>query len=188
MKTYNEQIILQDHFDGGLSDGWYWLREHPDYWRIRNRGLEIRVEPGYAETVNNALVRPAPDRSEGRFAIEVTVTNLTYPTQQWEQAGITLYHDGAPVLKEVKELVDGVLCIIPGHVPMSEQTVRLRLIVTNDSWEAQFCPGGQQEFQTAETGKLSPPGKDEVSIQCYHGPPDEAHWIRFENFCIKRLR
>ena len=97
MNALNEQIVLEENFDGPLDGGWSWLREHPDYWRLRDGGLEICVEPGHAETVKNALIRPAPDRSDGTYAIEVTVTNYSRPTQQWEQAGITWLHDGVPV-------------------------------------------------------------------------------------------
>ena len=43
------------------------------------------------------------------------------------------------------------------------------------------------EFQTAATGKLPPPGEDEVSIQCYNGPPDAEHWIRFDDFRVLKL-
>ena len=187
MNSYNEKVIFEDNFDGKLDEGWSWLRENPDYWRIRDGGLEIRVEPGVADTVRNALLRPAPDRGEGTFVIEVTITNHTHPTQQYEQAGVTLYHDGKPVFKEVKELIDGDLYIIPGRQPMPAKSVRLRLLVTADSWEAQYCPEGETEFQTAATGELPLPGDDQVSIQCYNGPPDKEHWIRFENFRIKQL-
>ena len=109
---------------------------------------------GKANTVKNALVRKAPDRSQGTFAIEVTVTNTTKPTTQWEQAGITWYTGGKPVFKLVKELIDGDLYIIPGKKPMKAQTVQLRLIVTADSWTAQYRPEGKGEFQTAAAGKL----------------------------------
>ena len=187
MNSSNEQVIFEDNFDGKLDEGWSWLRENPDYWRVRDSGLEIRVEPGVADTVKNVLLRPAPDRSEGTFAIEVTITHHIHPTRQYEQAGITWYHDGKPVFKEVKELIDSDLYIIPGRQPMSAKRVRLRLLVTADSWEAQYCPEDETEFQTAATGELPPPGDDQVSLQCYNGPPDEEHWARFENFCIKRL-
>jgi hypothetical protein len=30
----------------------------------------------------------------------------------------------------------------------------------------------------------SKPGDDEVSIQCYNGPPEAEHWIRFDDFRI----
>jgi len=187
MNLSNEQVVFEDNFDGKLDEGWTWLREAPEHWRIRDGGLEIRVEPGVANTVKNALLRPTPNRNEGTYAIEVTVTNHTRPTQQYEQAGITWYHDGKPVFKEVKELIEGDLYIIPGRQPMSAKSVRLRLLVTADSWEAMYCPEDETEFQTAATGELPPPGDDQVSIQCYNGPPDKEHWIRFENFRIKRL-
>jgi hypothetical protein len=183
----NEKIIFEDNFAAALGEGWSWLRENPDGWRIRDGGLEICVEPGVAETVRNALVREAPDRSEGTLAIEVTVTNHTLPTQQYEQAGITWYNAGQPVFKEVKELIDGQLYIIPGKQPMPTRSVRLRLLVTADSWEAQYCPQGETEFRTAASGELPPPANDQVSIQCYNGPSDEQHWIRFDTFRIKRL-
>ena len=70
---------------------------------------------------------------------------------------------------------------------MSAQGVRLRLIVSADAWEAQYQPEGEDEFQIAETGELPPPGDDQVSIQCYNGPEEGEHWIRFANFCIKEL-
>jgi hypothetical protein len=115
------------------------------------------------------------------------VTNTIKPTRQYEQAGITWYNNGKPVFKLVKELVDGQLMIIPGRKPMTSKTVQLRLIVTANSFIAQYRPDARGEFQTAATGKLPPPGDDEVSIQCYNGPADANHWIRFDDFRILEL-
>lgn len=181
------EVVFKDDLAGQLEDGWTWIREHPEYWRINEKGLEIRVEPGVAPTVKNALVRPAPDRARGTYAVEVTVTNVTKPIQQYEQAGITWYHEGKPVFKLVKELINGDLYIIPGKKPMDKQSVRLRLVVTGDGFTAQYRPEGEAEFKTAATGKLPPPGADQVSIQCYNGPPDAEHWIRFSDFAILKL-
>jgi hypothetical protein len=181
------EVIFEDSFDGKLADGWTWLRENPAAWRIKDEALEIRVEPGVAGTVKNALLRTAPDRSKGSFAIEVTVGNMTPPTRQYEQMGITWYNGGRPVFKLVKELIDGDTWIIPGRKPMPSQTVQLRLIVTADRWTAQYRSDGKGEFQTAGEGKLPAPGDDQVSIQCYNGPPDAEHWMRFDNFRILRI-
>ena len=186
MTTAREELVFSDAFDGTLDPEWTWLREHPGFWRLQD-GLEIRVEPGVAPTVQNALLRPAPDRSEATWAIEVTVYNHTHPIQQYEQAGITWYQNGEPVFKQVKELIDGDLYIIPGRKPMPTQSVRLRLVVTADSWEAQYRPEGADQFHTADRGELPPPGDDQVSIQCYNGPENAEHWIRFQDFQIKRL-
>lgn len=182
-----EEIVFQDSFEKGIGPGWYWLRENPGFWRIREGALEIRLEPGVATTVKNALVRPAPDRSQGTFAIEVTVHNLAPLSNQFEQAGITWYVDGKPVFKLVKELVDGQVCIIPGKKPVSDRPVRLRLVVSADRFVAKYRPEGESEFQVAAEGSLPPPQKDEVSIQGYHGPTDQEHWVRFEDFRILRV-
>ena len=84
-------------------------------------------------------------------------------------------------------MIDGDLYIFPGMKPMPTQSVRLRLVVTADAWEGQYCPEGETDFQIADTGELPPPNGDQVSIQCYNGPEDGEHWIRFEEFRIKRL-
>ncbi len=182
-----QAILFEERFNGNMDAGWSWLRENSSTWRLREGALEIRVEPGVAPTVKNALVRPAPDRSRGKFAIDVTVTNTTEPTQQYEQAGITWYNDSKPAFKLVKELVDGELMIIPGRKPMASKTVQLRLIVSGENFIAQFRPNADGEFQTAETGKLPAPRNDQVSIQCYNGPADAEHWIRFDDFCMSQL-
>jgi len=182
-----EQVIFQDTFSNTFDSEWTWLREQPDDWRIQNNGLEICVRPGVKDTVQNALLRPSPDRSKGTYSIEVTITNHTDPTQQYEQAGITLYNNGEPVFKEVKEFIDGDLYIIPGKKPMLTPSVRLRLIITATTWQAQYRPEDETDFQIAADGELPSPGDDQISIQCYNGPGQGDHWIRFSDFCIKRV-
>jgi regulation of enolase protein 1 (concanavalin A-like superfamily) len=182
------KVVFEDRFDGKLADGWTWLRENPKTWRFRDGALEIRVEPGAADNVKNALVREAPDRSKGKYAFELTVTALAKPVRQFEQAGLTLYIDGKPRYKVVKELVDGKLWVVaaPNKVPMDADTVQLRVIVAGDSFEVQLRPDAKGEFKTATKGKL-PPGKMQVSVQCYQGPPDAEHWFRFRDFRILKL-
>lgn len=181
------EVLFHDTFDGRLGEGWTWLREMPQSWRLRDSALEIRFQPGDANTVRNALVRKAPDRREGKYVFEVTLDDRSAQTQQFEQSGITWYSNGKPVFKLVKELVDGQLMIIPGRKPMTNAVVRLQLVVDGDAWTARFRPGSTGEFQTADQGKLPPPGDDQVSLQCYHGPPNAEHWVRFDDFRILKL-
>ena len=91
-----EETLFTDAFDGALDPEWDWLRPKEGGWRLAGGGLEIRVEPGKADTVLNALLRPAPDRAAGTYAVEVTVSNHTPPTEQYEQVGITWYAGGKP--------------------------------------------------------------------------------------------
>ena len=184
-----DEVLFEDTFDADQpAAGWHWLREHDGFWRMKEGGLEIRVEPGDAASVKNALLRKAPDRKQGPFAIEVTVHNQSVPTVLYEQAGITWYLDGKPKFKLVKELVHGELMTIPGRKPMTAPKVRLRWIVDGESWTAQYQPNAEGPFLETARGKLPPPGTaEEISIQCYHGPTDVEHWIRFDDFRIVRL-
>ena len=182
-----EPVIFEDDFEGKPGEGWSWLREDPKTWRIKDEGLEILVQPGVANNVKNALVRQAPDRSKGKWCFEVTVTNNTVPTQQYEQAGITWYNNGKPVFKLVKELVSGTVMMIPSRKPMPSKSVQLRLIVDGDDYTAMFRPNARGPFQTAAEGKLPAQLNDQVSIQCYNGPPNAEHWIRFDDFRIYKL-
>jgi hypothetical protein len=182
------EAIFEDPLKGKLGDGWEWLRPNNKAWRHSSKGLEIRVEPGLAATVKNALVRTAPDRSRGKYAIEVTVEFLSPPSQQYEQAGITWYQGAKPAFKLVHENIDGKTYIIPGKKPTQTRWIRLRLIVTKDQYAAQFLPEGKSEFQTAASGKLPSGENEKVSIQCYNGPAGAEHWIRFSDFRILRYR
>ncbi|MHC4544431.1 MAG: family 16 glycoside hydrolase [Planctomycetota bacterium] len=189
IKTQPNQLIFEETFDSdpAMDNGWIWLRENPNQWRIKDNGLEILVQPGVAHNSMNVLRRQAPNRSKGKFAIDVTVTNNTVPTQQYEQAGITWYNNDKPGFKFVKELVSGTVMMIPSRKPMPSKTVQLRLIVDGSDYVAMFRPEGKGEFQTAAKGKLPPQRDDQVSIQCYNGPPDAEHWIRFDDFRIYKL-
>lgn len=187
LRAAEPKVLFEDPFDGKLGEGWSWLREDANTWRIKDGALEIRVEPGVAGTVKNALRRKAPDRTQGKVAIEVTVTFTTPPTNQYEQAGITWYHEDKPVFKLVHENIDGKTYVIPGRKPTTSKTVQLRLVLDGEQYVAQFRPDAQGDFQTAAEGKL-PGGPDErVSIQCYQGPPDAEHWIRFDDFRVVQI-
>lgn len=181
------RVVFEDSFKGKLGEGWTWLRENPKAWRIAKDALEIRVEPGVARSVKNALLRPAPDRSKGRFAVEVTVTFTTPPTRQYEQAGITWYQNGKPIFKLVHERINGKTYIIPGKVPAPSKTVQLRLIVTAGRYTAQFREDAKGEFKTAASGALRAGANEQISIQCYNGPTDAEHWIRFDDFRILEM-
>jgi hypothetical protein len=182
-----DEIVFKDPLKDKMAPGWSWIRENPKAWRVTREGLEIRVEEGLADTVKNALVRKAPDRRTGKYAIEVTVEFTSPPSVQYEQAGITWYQGSKPVFKLVHEHIDGKDYIIPGKKPAGAGIVQLRLVVSKDEFIAQWRPHAKGEFQTAATGKLAPGADEKVSIQCYHAPKDAEHWMRFSDFRMIRL-
>ena len=182
-----EKVLFQETFGERLDSNWSWLREAPNRWRLRDGGLEIHVRPGLAETVENALVRALPEQRGESLAIEVTVRNLSPPTQQYEQVGLTWYVDEKPVFKFVKELVDDQVMIIPGRVPVEGDLVQLRLEVRGKQYTALFRVDPTQPYAVAGKGELPRGDREQISVQCYHGPPDAEHWMRFENFRIMEL-
>ncbi len=178
------QVVFQDSFKGKLGEGWTWVRENPAAWKATDKGLEIKVEPGVAATVKNAIVRPAPDRSKGKYAAEVTVEFTRPPSKQFEQGGITLYQGQNTPFKLVHEFIDGKTWVVPGKKPTDTQVMRLRLVMDGETLTSQYRPDGKGPWQTADVKKL-PIGADEkLSVQCYNGPPDAEHWIRFSDFRI----
>jgi hypothetical protein len=42
----------------------------------------------------------------------------------------------------------------------------------------------KEAFQTAAAGKLAPGENEQISIQCYNGPANVEHWMRFSDFRI----
>ena len=181
------RVVFQERFAGKLSADWSWLREDPKTWRLKEGALEICVEPGAAHNVKNALVRKAPDRTKNRYACEVTVTFTSPLVNQFEQAGLTWYQGDKPVFKLVHELIDGKTYIIPGKKPTDTKTMQLRLIVDAQQFIAQYRPDGKGEFQTAATGALAPGADEKISVQCYNGPANAEHWMRFADFRIVEL-
>ena len=179
--------VFEDKFDTKVGDGWAWLRENTKAWRIRNGGLEIRVEPGLAHNVKNALLRQR----------QTVVRELCRrgdhhlhdaPDEPIRASGYYLVPEGYACLKLVHEHIDGKDYIIPGKVPAPEKTVRLRLLVTKDKYTAQFQPGPKGEFKTVASGDLAPGAEEQVSIQCYNGPANAEHWMQFTGFRIEEVK
>lgn len=176
--------VFEEPFEKELKPGWSWLRESPEKWKIADGGLEILMEPEHADNAKNVLWRKAPDRADGVWAVEVTITSKSEPTNQYEQTGIYWMQNGKLVFKFVKERIDGKVYVFPGKKPMDAKTVQLRLVVDGDKVVAQYRPDAQGEFLTAFEGPLPKPDGDQVGVQCWHGPTDTEHWIRFDDFKV----
>jgi regulation of enolase protein 1 (concanavalin A-like superfamily) len=200
--TMAGEILFEDNFKGKLGAGWSWVREHREGWRVSERGLEVRVEPGNmwgnANDAKNVLLRPAPDFAPG--GIEITVTVENRPTAQYEQADLAWYYDDGHMVKLGQELVDGKLSIVMGReekdrtrtvkiVPLDAFKVQLRFLVKGNSIRGQFRPADSDLWQEVGECDLPTPGngKPKISLQFYQGPTDAEHWARVGEFRVERL-
>jgi len=197
-----DDALFQDDFQGKLGEGWSWVREHREAWRVTARGLEVRIEPGNmwgpANDARNVLVRPAPGTANEGIEVSVNVENR--PTSQYEQADLVWYFDDGHMVKLGQELVDGKLSIVMGReendktrtvviIPLESFSVRLRLAVKGNRIHGQFrTPGADEWREAGECDLPAPPdAKAKISLQVYQGPANIEHWAHGTEFRIRRL-
>ena len=193
-------LLFNDDFIGKLGDGWSWVREHREAWRVTERGLEVRIEPGNmwgpANDAKNVLVRAAPDATANDIEVSVSVENK--PTEQYEQSDLVWYYDDRHMVKLGQELVDGKLSIVMGReeadktrtiaiIPIESFSVRLRLRVSGNRIRGQFHAAGSETWQTAGECDLPVHGQAKISLQFYQGPAKAEHWARVSEFRIDRV-
>jgi regulation of enolase protein 1 (concanavalin A-like superfamily) len=191
------EVTFQDDFKGRLGDGWSWVREHRESWRVTDRGLEVRVEPGNLwgppNNARNVLVRPAPDAAAGGVEVAVTVENR--PTEQYEQVNLVWYYDDSHMVKLGQEMVDGKLSIVMGReekdrtrtiaiIPLDTFTVRLRFTVSGNRIRGRFRPAGADAWRDAGECDLPARGEPKISLQFYQGPAQAEHWARVSEFRV----
>jgi hypothetical protein len=90
-----ERVLFEDQFNGKLGDGWSWVYEDKENWRIEGGKLQIRATGGSnfmkEHDGKNYLLRTPPDVKAGELSVEAFIENK--PTEQWEHAGLMWYYD-----------------------------------------------------------------------------------------------
>ena len=194
-----DEFIFQDDFKGRLGEGWSWVREHREGWRVTERGLEVRVEPGNmwgpGNNARNVLVRSVPNPAEGPVEVSVSVENR--PTAQYEQVDLVWYYDDSHMVKLGQEMVDGKLSIVMGReendktrtvviLPLDSASVRLRFTVKENRIRGQYRTPDSSDWRDAGECDLPVKGPPKVSLQFYQGPADAEHWARVTEFRLGR--
>jgi len=192
-----EDVIFKDDFKGKLGEGWSWVREDPAAWRVSDKGLEIRLQPGNmwgsSNNAKNVLVRPVPDPAKQPLEIYVTVSNQ--PTEQYEQVDLVWYYDDSHQVKIGQELVDKKLSLVMGReekdrirtlnvLKITAESVQVRFLVSGENIQGQYRPVGEEAW--IDVGKCTLPvkGDPKISLQVYQGPAKVERWGRFNDFRI----
>jgi regulation of enolase protein 1 (concanavalin A-like superfamily) len=196
-----DEVVFKDDFKGKLAEGWTWVREDPKAWRITERGLEIRIQPGNmwgpANNAKNVLVRAVPDPAKEPVEVAVTVSNR--PAEQYEQVDLVWYYDDSHMVKIGQEQVDRMLCLVMGReekdqtrtlakIPIEALTLEVRFIVAGDQLRGQYRPAGEKDWKDAGACTLPAKGEPKVSLQAYQGPANVERWARFNAFRIARTK
>ncbi|MBI5725307.1 MAG: hypothetical protein HZA50_15215 [Planctomycetes bacterium] len=197
-------MIFEDRFSGRLGEGWSWLREDPEAWRLEDGELLIRSLPGalYRQMNNcrNVLLRPMPDAQAGPLIIEVTMSSQ--PKNEFEHAGIVWYRgddDYVVISKEYylgrlptavqmvrEEIVGGQMSSkVTCHTPYDMEQVSLRLQIEGTTFTGQYRAAEQEPWQTVGQIQLdSIGGGPKIGLITGFGSQDEVRWVRFSNFRI----
>jgi regulation of enolase protein 1 (concanavalin A-like superfamily) len=193
-----ERTFFQDSFRGKLSDGWRWVREDPQGWRMTDHGLEIRVQPGNmwggANDARNILVRDIPDPAHQIVTVSINLTNR--PTSQYEQVDLVWYYDDQHMVKIGQELVDGKLSMVMGREerdqcrtiaihPIEAFVLEVRFVAHGSQLRGEYRFPGESDWRLAGLTDLPFNGSPKVSLQCYQGPADAEHWARLWDFRLE---
>ena len=197
--VHAQEVLLQDDFKGKLGEGWSWVREHREAWRVTEHGLEVRIEPGNMwgpqNNARNLLVRPAPDATKGEIEVSVNIENQ--PGNQYEQADLVWYYNDSNMVKLGQELVNGKLSVVMGReegdrcrtvaiIPLASASVRLRLFAKGNQIRCQFRTPAAAEWH--DVGQCSMPAPTNaaatISLQFYQGSQKAEHWARVSEFRI----
>ena len=194
-----EEVLFRDNFQGKLGPGWLWMREHREAWRLTDRGLEVRVEPGNMwgpqNNARNLLVRPAPEATDAEIEVRVAIEN--HPTNQYEQTDLVWYYDDSNMVKLGQEMVDGKLSIVMGReehdqtrtiaiIPLASSSVSLRIFAKQNQIRGQFrLPETKDWRDVGQCAMPAPPGGEpKISLQFYQGAEKSEHWARVTDFRI----
>jgi len=193
--------LFSDPFGKTLADGWKWVRENPDAWRLADGALEIRIEPGNmwgdSNNARNILVRELPDADTVAHTVSVTVSNK--PTNQYEQVNLVCYYDDSNMVKIGLELVDEKLSLVMGReekdktntialLPVTATTLQVRFVLRGDEIEGAYRENATGAWQEAGKCELAVDGPPKISLQAYQGPADAEHWAKFTDFKIEKSK
>ena len=192
------KVLFEDHFAGKLGEGWQWLRERPEHWRIADGSLIIDTLPGSywlkENSGQNTLLRKPPASLEEGFTIEVHLDNS--PKGQWEHAGILVYFDPYTFVAFNKEFT-GKQCIFvfhqqdgkpihgPAETDYKESGVWLRLTLRGTKATAQYRASEKEPWKPIGECPIPTSNKELlVGFQSGYGQEKSERQARFSSFRI----
>jgi regulation of enolase protein 1 (concanavalin A-like superfamily) len=193
-----EQSLFQDNFAGKLGEGWTWVREQPDAWKVGENGLTMRTLTGTlwgeTNTAPNLLLRSAPD--DGEFATEVTVA--IRGALDGEQAGLIWYGDDDNYVKLVNEFKGQPFLLLAreekgkakemGRIPAPDGQVVLRLVSHNGWVRAEARGAGTDAWETIGECAGLPVGESRVGVFTHVLPGLTDRSASFRNFRLLQER
>lgn len=190
-------VLFEEKFQGKLADGWSWIREDKDDWKVADGTLQIRAARGNLwekeNDARNLLLRPPP-KDVKSFVAEVTVSHT--PVTFGEQAGLLWYRDDDNYVKLVKEFYDGKTWVVvaverDGKAEYREadcraEWVTFRLTVAGEKLTAAFRHVGGTGWKNMGGFTFDPKSDARIGLTAHHAPADSQRRAHFRDFRISR--
>jgi hypothetical protein len=202
-----EDVLFEDKFDGTLSPKWQAVGLAKDDYRIRDSGLEMRVQTGRRTRDTPMLLVLLFFKTSENIIASVEVTPLDQFTEPDESAGLFLTDADSREFGAEKRNLNGHLVFSPGNVefigeegeegdpqqyalkfwPANEVDGPLRIIVRGHYGHFQVGPSRKGKFLNFYHSALREnEPKRGFCLSASGGPSDRNHWVRFDNFRVIR--
>ena len=203
-----EEVVFEDPFTSSLGDGWHWVRENKDAWRIDESGLHLRSMGGALWRTDNSgpnvLLRRLPDWKNAALIVEVTLRSQ--PVGDFEHAGLVLYYDDDHYINIVREhytkdqpfnnqqvvgmgVERNARTQVANSIACRAEDVQLRLFIASDVVRADFRTSTKTRWRLlGAVGHGHPPkGRmPQIGLYAGFGPTDAERWVHFSGFRITK--
>jgi hypothetical protein len=197
-----EKVLFEENFTDAPGEGWSWLREIPDHWKVDKERKELLIRPVWSEgNLKNLLLRPAPEVKERAVAVEVHVDHVT--SGDYEYSGLIWYFDDQNfvAIRKGPHGEDGdILSLVrrkagkgdgppsaPKNVVYNAPAVDLRLVVAGAKVAGWYRASSTDEWQSLGEQELPTSGAAKVGFRTGNGDGPKPSWARFSKFRILQL-
>ena len=200
-----DDTLFEDNFDDGLSDKWQIVGLTKEDYRIRDGGLELRVQIGELTRTTPMLKINLPFTTSDTVVASVEVTVLGEFSQPGEMAGIYLSDETGREFGAKKQFVDDALVFAPGryiftgepgeegdakkydvdYTPADDSAGPLRILVDRGYAYFQVGPSAKGKYLNFFHSALRKKSQERGFCLTAAGAPAGAvHWVRFDNFRV----
>jgi Beta xylosidase C-terminal Concanavalin A-like domain len=197
-----EKVLFEENFTDAPAEGWSWLREIPDHWKMDKERKELLIRPVWSEgNLKNLLLRRAPDVKQGAVAVEVHVDHVT--SGDYEYSGLIWYFDDQNfvAIRKGPHGEDGnTLSLVrrkagkgdgppsaPKSVVDNDPAVDLRLVVAGAKATGWYRASSTDEWQSLGEQEMPGSGAAKVGFRTGNGDGPKPSWARFSKFRILQL-
>jgi hypothetical protein len=203
--AFAEDVLFEDTFKDGLSKKWEVVGLDRKEYRVKDGGLEMRVQASVLSKDTPMLKVVLSFDVTDTVTVSVKVNLLNEFTAENECAGVFLLTDGSPEFAAKKQRIGERLVFAPGNyvfkgqrgeegdvskyeVKYTEATKdagALRIIVRDKYGYFQVGPSVKNEYKTFFHSALRKKAAERGFCLCAAGAPEKAnHWVRFTDFKV----